>query len=75
MEKHYTRNWNDPEETQVLYLQSQHMVHWLVKRFTFGRLMVLLGALRTGQAVDNAMVSAYGLPVEIMEIHWAREFQ
>jgi tetratricopeptide (TPR) repeat protein len=75
MEKHYTRNWNDPEETQVLYLQSQHMVHWLVKRFTFNRLMVLLGALRTGQAIDNAMVSAYGLPVEIMEIHWAREFQ
>jgi tetratricopeptide (TPR) repeat protein len=75
MEKHYTRNWNNPEETQVLYLQSQHMVHWLIKRFTFNRLMVLLGALRTGQALDNAMVSAYGLPVEIMEIHWAREFQ
>ena len=75
MEKHYTRNWNNPEETRVLYLQSQHMVHWLIKRFTFTRLMVLLGALRTGQAVDNAMVSAYGLPVEIMEIHWAREFQ
>ena len=75
LEKHYARNWNDPGEIQVLYLQSQHMVHWLIKRFTFERLMVLLGALRTGQAVDNAMVSAYGLPVEIMEIHWAREFQ
>jgi len=75
MEKHFTRNWNNPEETRVLYLQSQHMVHWLIKRFTFTRLMVLLDTLRTGQAVDDAMVSAYGLPVEIMEIHWAREFQ
>jgi len=75
MEKHYTRNWNNPSELEVLYLQSHHMVYWLIKRFTFGRIMVLLGILRTGQAVDDAMVSAYGLPVEIMEIHWAREFQ
>jgi tetratricopeptide (TPR) repeat protein len=75
MENHYTRSWNDPDEIRVLYLQSQHMVHWLITRFTFQRLMILLGALRTGQELDTAMVSAYGLPIEIMEVHWAREFQ
>jgi tetratricopeptide (TPR) repeat protein len=75
MEKHFTRHWNDPDENRALYLQSHHMVHWLIKRFTFERLMILLGALRAGQALDNAMVSAYGLPADIVEVHWAREFQ
>jgi tetratricopeptide (TPR) repeat protein len=75
MEDHFARNWNQPEETRVLYLQSHHMVAWLVKRFTFERLMILLDTLRTGQNLDAAMVSAYGLPVEIMEVHWAREFE
>lgn len=75
MEQHFTRNWNNPDETAVLYLQSHHMVTWLIRRFTFERLMILLGTLRTGQALDAAMVSAYGLPLEIMEVHWAREFE
>ncbi len=75
MERHFDRNWNNPDENRILYLQSHHMVNWLIRRFTFERLMILLGTLRTGQALDAAMVSAYGLPIEIMEVHWAREFE
>ena len=73
MEELFVRNWNQPGVIDRLYLQSHHMVHWLVSLHDFNRIVVMLAFLRDGRPLEQAMTAAFGQTPEEMQRRWLEE--
>jgi tetratricopeptide (TPR) repeat protein len=75
LEELFVRNWNQPKEIDRLYLQAHHMVHWLVSRQDFDRIIILLAILRDGRPLEQAMAAAFGKSPEKLQELWLEELK
>jgi hypothetical protein len=70
LDRNYVEGWNDPETLEVLYLQSQHMVLWLIRSYGFEKLLDLLAGLRQGHPLNKVLAEVYELKPETIEHLW-----
>ncbi|HUU01042.1 MAG TPA: tetratricopeptide repeat protein [Myxococcota bacterium] len=75
LDRRLDQDWNDPASVEAIYLQSESIVRWLIKRFDFQHLFVLLAVMRAGAPLDVAIQQVYGLPLVKLEKNWRDQIE
>jgi tetratricopeptide (TPR) repeat protein len=70
IEELFVRYWNNPQMLDNLYLQSHHMVAWLVNHHGQDKLLRLLHLLRAKDDIGLAVKHAFGTTIDQLESQW-----
>ncbi len=75
LDRRLDQDWNDPEAINTIYLQSESIVRWLIRRHDRRRLFVLLAVMRAGAPLEMAIQQVYNLPLLNLEKNWRDEIE